>query len=124
VPEGARQHCRSVCAPGQLQQAGVVFISAVLRIRDVYLFRIPESNFSIPDPGSKRFLIRICIKEFEVFLALDTVFKLSEKFSGMFIPGPDFFHPGSRGQKAPDRGSQVWIRNTALPCKFFPKLSF
>jgi hypothetical protein len=37
--------------------------------------------------------------------------KLSEKQSGMFIPDPDFIHPGSRGQKAkiPDPDPQHWI---------------
>ncbi len=50
---------------------------------------IPDPNFSIPDPVSKRFRI----PDPEVFLTLKAVSKLSEKGSGMFIPDPypDFF---------------------------------
>jgi hypothetical protein len=38
-----------------------------------------DPNFSIPDPGSKRYRIRIRIKELLIFLTFKTVSKLSEK---------------------------------------------
>jgi hypothetical protein len=65
---------------------------AVLRIRDVYpgfeFFSIPDPNFSIPDPGSKRFP--------DPGPHLD------------FLPISD---PGSKGLKG--TGSGIWIRNTS-----------
>ncbi len=59
-------------------------------------------TFPIPDPGyaSKNFSI----------LTQKIVSKLSEIWSGLFIPDPDpiLTYPGSRGQK----GTGPWIRNT------------
>ncbi len=100
----------------------------VLRIRDAYPeslryvypdSSIPDPNFSIPDPRSKRFRIRMRIKEYMVSsFTPKTVSKISEKLYGMFIPDPGagfFFHPGSQIQKSkqhrfPDPGSdpQHW----------------
>jgi hypothetical protein len=70
---------------------------------------IPDPNFSIPDPGSKRFRIpgpkdsrsRIRIKEFKYFLTLKTVHNLSKKSIRLFIPdsGSGFF------PLSPDPGS-------------------
>ncbi len=64
--------------------------------------------FSIPDPGSKKFRIRI--KEF-IYLTQKIVSKLFGNMSRVVHPGSGtwFFlsmpDPGSRGQKAPDHGS-------------------
>ncbi len=82
---------------------------AVLRIPDVYsrsriqIFSIPDQEFFYP--GS-----RICIKEFSSILTQKMVSKLSEIWSGLFIPDPDpdflpILDAGSKGQKAPDPGS-------------------
>jgi hypothetical protein len=67
---------------------------------------IPDPNFSIPDPVSKRFRIPDPNTHQRIyrFLALKNVFKLSAKGSGMFIPDPyPVFFPipdlGSRGSK-------------------------
>jgi hypothetical protein len=55
------------------------------------LSRIPDPNFSIPDPGSKRFLIpnpdphKKCL----VFIALKTVSKLSKNYLGCSSRIPD-----------------------------------
>ncbi len=59
----------------------------LMRIRDVY----PGSEFfpfskKIPDLGSR---IRIRIKEFKYFNPEQIVSKLSEIWSGLFIPDPD-----------------------------------
>ncbi len=59
--------------------------------------------------------IRIRIKEFR-YLTHKIVSKLSEIWSGFFIPDPDpdflpIPDPGSRGQKG--TGSRIRIRNTA-----------
>ncbi len=65
--------------------------------------------FPIPDPGSAS-------KNLST-LTQKIVSKLSEIWSGLFIPDPDpgsgswfFNHPGSRGQKG--TGSRIRIRNT------------
>jgi hypothetical protein len=76
---------------------------------------IPDPNFSIPDPGSKRFRIPDPDqhRRIQVFLAEKFVSDLWETGSGMFIPDPDldfFTYPGSRGQKG--TGSRIRIRNT------------
>jgi hypothetical protein len=59
---------------------------------------IPDPNFSIPDPGSKRFRIldpdphlRI-----QVFLSLKTVSKISENYLGCSSRIRIFRHPGTR----------------------------
>jgi hypothetical protein len=62
-------------------------------------FANPGCLFWIPDPGSKRFRIpdqdpqRIF-----AYLIPKIISKLSEKWSGMFIPDPVFSHTGSRIQ--------------------------
>ncbi len=61
--------------------------------------RIPDPNFSIPDPGSENCGSRIRIRIKEVFLILNTVSMLSEKLSGMFN-----VHPGSGFFSFPDPG--------------------
>jgi hypothetical protein len=70
------------------------------------LFRIRIFPSWIPDPGSKRFQIRI--KEFEYF-SPKTDYKFSEKLFGMVIPGPGsgFFFPiqDAGVTKAPVPGS-------------------
>ncbi len=84
----------------------------VLRIRDVY----PGSQiriFSNPDPGQKDPGTRIKgQKRIYVFLTQKIVCKLSEIWSGMFIPdqipGPDLDFlpiPDQEVKKAPDPGS-------------------
>jgi hypothetical protein len=50
---------------------------------------IPDPNFSIPDPGSKRFRIPDPHQIIKEILNQNTVFKLSEIRSGMLIPDPD-----------------------------------
>jgi|688.fasta_scaffold1109073_1 hypothetical protein len=70
---------------------GSATLITVLRIRDAYPGDPDSRVKKIPDAGSE--------SVFLVFLALKTVSQLSEKLSGMFIPDPDFSHPGSRGQK-------------------------
>ncbi len=75
------------------------------------------------DPGSR---IQIRIKE---FLTEKIVSKLSEIWSGMFIPDPGsgswiYTHPGSRGQKGigsqipdPDPHPLVWVQvSIGHPC--------
>ncbi len=117
-------------------------LKSVLRIRDVYLgsririfpSRILDSNFfhpgseffrsririfSIPDPNFAHPGSRIRIFPFRIPDPLQSIltqkifFKLSEIWSGLFMPDPDlgpliFTHPGSRGQK----GTGSRIRNT------------
>jgi hypothetical protein len=113
-----------------------------LRIRDVHLgsecfpTRIPDLHQSIltsvadpgclsriPDPNCLHPGSRIRIKEFK-YSNQKKLFLNSRKYD----PGcssqirirdldPDVFSipdPGSRGQKAPDPGSRIWIRNTAI----------
>jgi hypothetical protein len=50
---------------------------------------IPDPNFSIPDPGSKRF--RICIKEFKYFEPQKLFLKFRKYYPGCSfrIPDPD-----------------------------------
>jgi hypothetical protein len=96
---------------------------AVLRIRDVYPgSRIPI--FSIPDPGSKRFpdpgSESLSAKELKYFNPSNFC-KLSDIWSGMFIPDPDLYFlpipdPRSRGQKGTGSRSQIRIRYTAVEC--------
>ncbi len=75
----------------------VVLKYPVLRIRDVY----PGSDFSIPDPRSKRFRIsdQDLHQRILVFLIRykKNQSKLSDKWSGMFILDPD-----TGVKKAPD----------------------
>jgi hypothetical protein len=80
---------------------------SILGIRDVY----PGSrirNFSIPDPGSKRFRI----PDPNQRILTQKITKLSKIRSGLFIQDPDpgsrfFNHPESRGQKG--TGSRIRI---------------
>ncbi len=76
----------------------------VLRIQDV-LFRIPDRNFSIRDPGSER--SRICIRNLSSFNQ-KIVSMLSEIRSGIFFP-----YPGSKINK-----SWIRIRNSGIVPKF------
>jgi hypothetical protein len=87
---------------------------AVFRIRD------QDPNFSIPDPGSARFRIRI-----KVFLTLKTVSKLSSRKNDMgcssrirISPHPGSV-PGSRGQKRVHPQNvqlhNVQLQNVQLP---------
>jgi hypothetical protein len=95
---------------------------SVLRIRDAYpgsrirIFAIPDAGsrlIKILDPGS---LIRGRIKEFRYFNP-KIVSKLSEKWSGLFIPDPDpdFYPsriPDPGVNKALDPRSRIKICNT------------
>jgi hypothetical protein len=104
--------------------------NAVLRIRDVYhgpnFFhpgsQIPGQN----DTGSR---IRIHIENLSIFNP-KIVSKLSEIWSGLFIPDPDTDRdlnflpipdPRSRGQKG--TGSRIRIRNTGQKAYFNPTLN-
>ncbi len=78
---------------------------------------IPDSNISILDPESRvkkipkpGTQVRIRIKK-NIFSPKKLFSKLSKNLSGIFIPDPDFFHSGSRGQKV--IGSRIRILNTA-----------
>jgi hypothetical protein len=76
---------------------------SVLRIRDVY----PGSEFSIPDPGSKR--SRIDNKKIEVLLTQNFFTKLSEVSSGYYpsrILDPD---PWVKITLDPESGSATLI---------------
>jgi hypothetical protein len=57
----------------------------------MFFYRIPDPNFSIPDPDPHH------------SINPKPVFELSNKLSGIFIPDPDFSHPGIK--KVPDRES-------------------
>ncbi len=81
--------------------------------RDVY----PGSEFS-RDSGSR---IQFRIEEFKYLsiLTQKIVSKVSEIWSGMFIPDPNVNFlpipdPRPRVKKAPDPGSRIWIRNSQL----------
>ncbi len=86
------------------------YISVVHPRSRIRLFSISDPRSEIFHPGS-----RIHIKELSI-LTQKIVFKLSEIWSGLFIPDPDpNFLPipdlGSRGQK--NTGSRIRICNTA-----------
>ncbi len=92
--ESQRYHFGSVADPG-------------------YLSRIPDPNFSIPDPFFFQPGSRIRIKDFKYFNPKKW-FLSTQKYD----PGCSsrilillFTHPGSRGQKG--TGSRIRIRNTA-----------
>ncbi len=82
----------------------------MLQILDVYpgsrtrIFSIPDPNFF--HPGS-----RICIREFKYFLTKKLFFKLSEIWSGLFIPDPAHYFlpriPGSKRHQIPDPDPQT-----------------
>jgi hypothetical protein len=57
------------------------------------LFRIPDPNFSIPDPGSKRFQIpdQDPHKRILVLLAPKNCFSALGKIILILFPDPDFF---------------------------------
>ncbi len=70
----------------------------------------PESRIQgqkIPNPGAKVEKIPDpkLHQRFQVFLTQHLLPKLSEIQYGIFIPDPDFFHPGSSGNKS--TGSQI-----------------
>ncbi len=70
---------------------------------------IPDKNFSISDPGSASKNLSI--------LTQKIVSKLSERWSGLFIPDPDpdflpIPDPGSRGQKG--SGSGTLLKSTGV----------
>ncbi len=114
---------------------------AVLLIRDVYpRSRILIFPFWISVPGTKRFgsQILIRVRVFKYFLIQKNVSRLSELWSGMFIPDPRsrikilIFSPildsGSRGQKGtgipdpdpqscfPDRYLNTEASGTTVKC--------
>jgi hypothetical protein len=71
---------------------------------------IPGPNLSISDPGSERFWIPNPHphQRITVYLSQKIVFKLSEIWSGIFIPDSDLDFvpiPDSGVKKAPDPGS-------------------
>jgi hypothetical protein len=71
---------------------------SVLRIRRF----IPDRNLSIPGPGVKNIPdpgSESASKNFLLSVVLTTVYKLSEKLSGIFIPDPDFFPSRIQGTK-------------------------
>jgi hypothetical protein len=77
------------------------------------MLRIPDPNFSIPDPGSrvKKSRIRIRNKEFNYILPTK-VLQSSQKYDTRFssqIPDPDCFS---------NSGSRIRIRNTATEYDF------
>ncbi len=85
------------------------------------LYRIQDPNFSIlvPDPGSKRSRLRIRIK---AFLTQTTAFKLSDKWSGMFIldPGSGFFplpDPGPKKQGFGSGSALIWVAGSGSAFK-------
>ncbi len=83
----------------------VVDPGCLSRIRNFFLSRIQ---------GQKDFRIRIRIKELQYF-NLKIVSKLSEIWSGMFIPDPDLFFlpiPDPGIKKAPDPDPQHWWTKT------------
>ncbi len=111
--------CLSVADPRCLSRRIWLFLSRIL----IFPFRIPDPRFWIPDSGSASKNLSI--------LTQKCFFKLSEIWSGLFIPdphpgsGPWFYtHTGSRipdlgGKKAPDAGcrmpdagSRIWIPDT------------
>jgi hypothetical protein len=119
---------KSVFPPLFLASTGVCYIRASLQY--IYLSnvadpgclsRIPEPNFSIPDPGSNRFRIldphpRILVGTVRIFNPKNC-YKALGKISRFVHPGsriltfypsrnPD---PGSRGEKG--TGSRIRIRN-------------
>ncbi len=96
---------------------------SVLRIRDVY----PGSRiriFSIPDFGS-----RIHINEFKYFNPQKIVSKLSEIWSRLFIPDPDFDFflpiPDPRIKKEPDPGyGSETLKNICCKSCCWPRWKF
>ncbi len=101
---------RSVADPGCLSQLRT-FSSAIPD---------PGSKRSgIPDPGSKRSRIRIRIKEFKYFESKTFLLKLSEIWSGMIIPAPDFFPIPDPGVKKHRILDSERIRNTTLSVSNF-----
>ncbi len=70
---------------------------------------IPDPNFFIPNPRSKTFRIPYPHQKSYVLLTKKIVCKLSEIWSGMFIPDPDLDFllriPNPGGKKAPLPGS-------------------
>jgi hypothetical protein len=105
-------------------------LKEVLRIRDVYpgsrirLFTIPDPGFEvtpsrIQDPGSlsKNLSILTPKKTKNGFSALKNMIRFVHTGSRITDPDADFLPsrvpgPGYRGQKAPDPGSRIRIRNT------------
>ncbi len=83
------------------------------------LYRIPDPNFSIPDPGSKRLGSRIRNPHQSIFFNPKIVSKLTEIWYGMFIPDPDldflpnqdlgFWIQGSKRHRIPDPDPQHWL---------------
>jgi hypothetical protein len=72
-------------------------------------YRIPDPNFSIPDPGSKRSRIRIRIKEFKYFNP-EKCFQVRGKFTRDVHPDPDFLpipDPGAKNHLISDPDPQL-----------------
>jgi hypothetical protein len=91
------------------------FFIAIFRVADPgCLSRILDSNFLIPDPGSsvKKIPDPQPHQRSKVFITQKIVSKLSEIWSGMFIPDPDLDFlpiPDPGVKKAPDPDSQPWL---------------
>jgi hypothetical protein len=86
------------------------------------LFRIPDKNFSIPDPGSKRFPDLGSPGSASKILSILTP-KNCFQALGNLDPDLDFFtHSGSRDQKG--TGSRIRIRNTDRHIIFFLLITF
>jgi hypothetical protein len=87
----------------------LALFAAVLRIRDAYL----GSEFSIPDPRSKRFRIRIHNKDVKYFNPKNCFIALGNMIRDVqFIPDTDLdflpiLDPGVK--KAPDPDPQHWF---------------
>ncbi len=62
----------------------------------IWLFSIPDPTFSIPEPGSASKNLSILTRKLFI--------KLSELWSGLFIPDP----PGVKKHQIPYPGSQHW----------------
>jgi hypothetical protein len=106
-----RFRVNGLCQTKHCDSVPVGMKTPLLRIRDVYPgFRIPLFPSRIPDPGSELSPSRIRIKEFKYFNP-----KKSKKWflsSRKYDPGCSSRIPDPGVEKAPDPGSQIWIRNT------------
>ncbi len=82
-----------------------IYIIQCIPVLRIQIFFHPDPNFFHPGSASKK----------KNILTQRIVSKLSEIWSGLFIPDPDpdfFTHPGSRIQESKGTGSRIRIRNT------------